>query len=137
MEEKYKIYDNFLVDYLDCIDKAVAHWNFKILVRKYNEKKVEDIFLLTILERVLSPFGYDYKVEPASKNFFNFLKFRKKIGKDKVTRKAFEDYYGFYHFTAGYLEANKMMEKGYNYTQIRNLMGEILKEYYNVERTWR
>ena len=137
MEEKYKIYDKFLVDYLDCVDKSAAPWNFKILVRKYSEKKVEDVFLLTVLKRVMSLLGYDYKVELASKNIFDFLKFRKKIGKDKVTRKAFEDCYGFYHFTAGYLEANKMMEKGYNYTQIRNLMEEILKEYYGVERTWR
>ena len=108
-------------------------WEGRILVKSYDEKRVEDVFLVTVLNRVLTIAGYDYKVELANNNIFNFLKMRKKIGKDILTRNAFQKYYGFYYFTVGYREANKMMEKGYNHTEIRKIMKGILKDYYGVE----
>ena len=133
MEEKYKNYDKFLTEYFESIEKSMKDWGGRILVINYDEKRVEDVFLVTVLNRVLTIAGYDYKVELANNNIFNFLKMRKKIGKDILTRNAFQKYYGFYYFTVGYCEANKMMEKGYNYTEIRKIMKGILKDYYGVE----
>ena len=133
MEEKYKNYDKFLTEYFESIEKSMKDWEGRILVKSYDEKRVEDVFLVTVLNRVLTIAGYDYKVELANNNIFNFLKMRKKIGKDILTRNAFQKYYGFYYFTVGYCEANKMMEKGYNYTEIRKIMKGILKDYYGVE----
>lgn len=133
MEEKYKNYDKFLTEYFESIEKSMKDWGGRILVKSYDEKRVEDVFLVTVLNRVLTIAGYDYKVELANNNIFNFLKMRKKIGKDILTRNAFQKYYGFYYFTVGYCEANKMMEKGYNYTEIRKIMKGILKDYYGVE----
>ena len=133
MEEKYKNYDKFLTEYFESIEKSMKDWGGRILVINYDEKRVEDVFLVTVLNRVLTIAGYDYKVELANNNIFNFLKMRKKIGKDILTRNAFQKYYGFYYFTVGYCEANKMMEKGYNYTEIRKIMEGILKDYYGVE----
>lgn len=133
MEEKYKNYDKFLTEYFESIEKSMKDWEGRILVKSYDEKRVEDVFLVTVLNRVLTIAGYDYKVELANNNIFNFLKMRKKIGKDILTRNASQKYYGFYYFTVGYCEANKMMEKGYNYTEIRKIMKGILKDYYGVE----
>lgn len=133
MEEKYKNYDKFLTEYFESIEKSMKDWGGRILVKSYDEKRVEDVFLVTVLNRVLTIAGYDYKVELANNNIFNFLKMRKKIGKDILTRNAFQKYYGFYYFTVGYCEANKMMEKGYNHTEIRKIMKGILKDYYGVE----
>lgn len=133
MEEKYKNYDKFLTEYFESIEKSMKDWEGRILVKSYDEKKVEDVFLVTVLNRVLTIAGYDYKVELANNNIFNFLKMRKKIGKDILTRNAFQKYYGFYYFTVGYREANKMMAKGYNHTEIRKIMKGILKDYYGVE----
>ena len=133
MEEKYKNYDKFLTEYFGSIEKSMKDWEGRILVINYDEKRVEDVFLVTVLNRVLTIAGYDYKVELANNNIFNFLKMRKKIGKDILTRNAFQKYYGFYYFTIGYREAIKMMEKGYNYTEIRKIMEGILKDYYGVE----
>ena len=133
MEEKYKNYDKFLTEYFESIEKSMKDWGGRILVINYDEKRVEDVFLVTVLNRVLTIAGYDYKVELANNNIFNFLKMRKKIGKDILTRNAFQKYYGFYYFTIGYREAIKMMGKGYNYTEIRKIMEGILKDYYGVE----
>lgn len=133
MEEKYKNYDKFLTEYFESIEKSMKDWGGRIVVINYDEKRVEDVFLVTVLNRVLTIAGYDYKVELANNNIFNFLKMRKKIGKDILTRNAFQKYYGFYYFTIGYHEAIKMMEKGYNYTEIRKIMEGILKDYYGVE----
>ena len=136
MEEKYKNYDKFLTEYFESIEKSMKDWRGRILVINYDEKRVEDVFLVTVLNRVLTIAGYDYKVELANNNIFNFLKMRKKIGKDILTRNAFQKYYGFYYFTIGYCEAVKMIEKGYNYTEIRKIMKGILKDYYGVERSF-
>ena len=133
MEEKYKNYDKFLTEYFESIEKSMKDWGGRILVINYDEKRVEDVFLVTVLNRVLTIAGYDYKVELANNNIFNFLKMRKKIRKDILTRNAFQKYYGFYYCTVGYREAIKMMEKGYNYTEIRKIMEGILKDYYGVE----
>ena len=133
MEEKYKNYDKFLTEYFESIEKSMKDWEGRILVKSYDEKRVEDVFLVTVLNRVLTIAGYDYKVELANNNIFNFLKMRKKIGKDILTRNAFQKYYGFYYFTVGYREANKKKEKGYNHTEIRKIMEGILKDYYGVE----
>lgn len=133
MEEKYKNYDKFLSEYLENIQDSMKNWEGKILIKSYDEKRVEDVFLITILNRVLTVAGYSYKVELANNNIFNFLRMRKKIGKDILTRHAFEKYYGFYHFTIGFREANKMMEKGYSYAEVRKIMKGILKDYYGVE----
>ena len=133
MEEKYKNYDKFLTEYFESIEKSMKDWEGRILVKSYDEKRVEDVFFFFFLNRVLTIAGYDYKVELANNNIFNFLKMRKKIGKDILTRNAFQKYYGFYYFTVGYREANKMMEKGYNHAEIRKIMKGILKDYYGVE----
>lgn len=133
MEEKYKNYDKFLTEYFESIEKSMKDWGGRILVINYDEKRVEDVFLVTVLNRVLTIAGYDYKVQLANNNIFNFLKMRKKIGKDILTRNAFQKCYGFYYFTTGYCEAVEMMEKGYNYTEIRKIMKGILKDYYGVE----
>lgn len=133
MEEKYKNYDKFLTEYLESIEEPMKNWEGRILVRSYDEKRVEDVFLVTVLNRVLTIVGYDYKVELANNNIFNFLKMRKKIGEDILTRNALKKYYGFYYFTVGHREANKMVAKGYNYAEVRKIMKGILKDYYGVE----
>ena len=73
MEEKYKNYDKFLTEYLKNIEESMKDWEGRILVRSYDEKRVEDVFLVTVLNRVLTVVGYDYKVELANNNIFNFL----------------------------------------------------------------
>ena len=73
MEEKYKNYDKFLTEYFESIEKSMKDWGGRILVINYDEKRVEDVFLVTVLNRVLTIAGYDYKVELANNNIFKNL----------------------------------------------------------------
>lgn len=129
-ETNYKIYDDFLKDYLIELNELSASFNCNFLIKNFDKTRVEDVFLVTIFERIGVFIGYNYRVRIHRNNWFNRFKARKYVNKKFITKGWFDE--GKPVFITGDLIVTAMMKK-YQYGYIHNLMAEILKEYYGIE----
>lgn len=129
-EKNYEAYDNFLKDYLIELNEKGAPFNCNFLIKNFDRTRVEDIFLVTIFERIGVFIGYNYRVRVLRNNWFNRFKARKYISKEFITKKWGEEIKPV--FISGDLLVASMMKK-WDYKLIHSLMEEILKEYYGIE----
>ena len=129
-EKNYKIYDNFLKDYLNELNELGAPFNCNFLIKEFNRTRVEDVFLVTIFERIGVFIKYNYRVRVHQNNWFNRFKARKYVNKNFITKGWFDE--GKPIHITGVLMVAAMMKK-YQYDCIHGLMAEILEEYYGIE----
>ena len=129
-EKNYEIYDNFLKDYLNELNELGAPFNCNFLIKEFNRTRVEDVFLVTIFERIGVFIKYNYRVRVYQNNWFNRFKARKYVNKNFITKGWFDE--GKPIHVTGDLMVAAMMKK-YQYDCIHGLMAEILKEYYGIE----
>lgn len=129
-EKNYEIYDIFLKDYLIELNELGASFNCNFLIKNFDKTRVEDVFLVTIFERIGVFIGYNYRVRIHRNNWFNRFKARKYVNKNFITKGWFDE--GKPVFITGDLMVAAMMKK-YQYGYIHGLMAEILEEYYGIE----
>lgn len=129
-EKNYEIYDNFLKDYLNELNELGAPFNCNFLIKEFNRTRVEDVFLVTIFERIGVFIKYNYRVRVYQNNWFNRFKARKYVNKNFITKGWFDE--GKPIHVTGDLMVAAMMKK-YQYDCIHDLMAEILEEYYGIE----
>lgn len=129
-EKNYGIYDNFLKDYLNELNELGAPFNCNFLIKEFNRTRVEDVFLVTIFERIGVFIKYNYRVRVYQNNWFNRFKARKYVNKNFITKGWFDE--GKPIHVTGDLMVAAMMKK-YQYDCIHGLMAEILEEYYGIE----
>ena len=129
-EKSYETYDNFLKDYLIELNELGAPFNCNFLIKNFDRTRVEDVFLITIFERIGVFIGYNYRVRIHRNNWFNRFKAKKYVNKNFITEDWFDE--GKPVFITGDLMVAAMMKK-YQYGYIHGLMEEILKEYYGIE----
>lgn len=129
-EKNYEIYDNFLKDYLNELNELGAPFNCNFLIKEFNRTRVEDVFLVTIFERIGVFIKYNYRVRVYQNNWFNRFKARKYVNKNFITKGWFDE--GKPIHVTGDLMVVAMMKK-YQYDCIHGLMAEILEEYYGIE----
>lgn len=129
-EKNYEIYDNFLKDYLNELNELGAPFNCNFLIKEFNRTRVEDVFLVTIFERIGVFIKYNYRVRVHQNNWFNRFKARKYVNKNFITKGWFDE--GKPIHVTGDLMVAAMMKK-YQYDCIHGLMAEILEEYYGIE----
>lgn len=129
-EKNYEIYDNFLKDYLNELNELGAPFNCNFLIKEFNRTRVEDVFLVTIFERIGVFIKYNYRVRVYQNNWFNRFKARKYVNKNFITKGWFDE--GKPIHVTGDLMVAAMMKK-YQYDCIHGLMAKILEEYYGIE----
>lgn len=129
-EKNYEIYDNFLKDYLNELNELGAPFNCNFLIKEFNRTRVEDVFLVTIFERIGVFIKYNYRVRVHQNNWFNRFKARKYVNKNFITKGWFDE--GKPIHITGVLMVAAMMKK-YQYDCIHGLMAKILEEYYGIE----
>ena len=129
-EKNYEIYDNFLKDYLNELNELGAPFNCNFLIKEFNRTRVEDVFLVTIFERIGVFIKYNYRVRVYQNNWFNRFEARKYVNKNFITKGWFDE--GKPIHVTGDLMVAAMMKK-YQYDCIHGLMAEILEEYYGIE----
>lgn len=129
-EKSYETYDNFLKDYLNELNELGAPFNCNFLIKDFNRTRVEDVFLVTIFERIGVFIKYNYRVRVHQNNWFNRFKARKYVNKNFITKGWFDE--GKPIHVTGVLMVAAMMKK-YQYDCIHSLMAEILEEYYGIE----
>ena len=129
-EKNYEIYDNFLKDYLNELNELGAPFNCNFLIKEFNRTRVEDVFLVTIFERIGVFIKYNYRVRVHQNNWFNRFKARKYVNKNFITKSWFDEGKPI-HITGDSMVAAMM--KKYQYDCIHGLMAEILEEYYGIE----
>lgn len=129
-EKSYETYDNFLKDYLIELNELGAPFNCNFLIKNFDRTRVEDVFLVTIFERIGIFIKYNYRVRVHQNNWFNRFKARKYVNKNFITKGWFDE--GNPIFITGDLMVAAMMKK-YKYNYIHDIMEEILEEYYGIE----
>lgn len=129
-EKNYEIYDNFLKDYLNELNELGTPFNCNFLIKEFNRTRVEDVFLVTIFERIGVFIKYNYRVRVHQNNWFNRFKARKYVNKNFIIKGWFDE--GKPIHVTGDLMVAAMMKK-YQYDCIHGLMAEILEEYYGIE----
>lgn len=129
-EKDYKIYDEFLKDYLNELNELGAPFNCNFLIRDFDRTRIDNVFLITVFERIGIFIGYNYRVRVHRNNWFNRFKAKKYVSKNFITKNWFDE--GKPAYVTGDLMVAAMMKK-YKYSYIHNMMKEILEEYYGIE----